>query len=291
MNNDSYNDGFRKRILPCKCPYCEYIGTSIKSMTNHIRKYHKDDTLGVLKCRICGADIRFNKTGCCPKHVPRNGKDNPFYGKTHSKETIENSKKKISESSKQHWQNPEYREKVIKGISKPRPEKFKKEQSKRIKQWYQDNPVQRELRSKHMKNTWKTNKIHQHPSSNESQAERDFIEQVKHNLMDVVFKKETLILDGHIITPDYIYRDWENGNFIVEFYGDHWHANPIKYQADDIINPTNKTAKEIWQKDKERIELLEKHGYKVYIVWESDLKDEEKMQAFWETLEQDVFKY
>jgi len=65
-------------------------------------------------CKICGKELnRHNKTGYCVKHLPRNGENNPFFGKTHKKDTIESMKKKCSEASKKLWENKEYRNKVI----------------------------------------------------------------------------------------------------------------------------------------------------------------------------------
>ena len=40
-------------------------------------------------CKICGKELSKNcKTGYCIKHLPRNGENNPFFGKTHKKDTI-----------------------------------------------------------------------------------------------------------------------------------------------------------------------------------------------------------
>ena len=64
-------------------------------------------------------------------------------------------------------------------------------------------------------------------------------------------------------------------NKIIEFYGDYWHCNPLKYKEDDIIHYPNKvtmTAKEVWNKDKLRIdEIKEYRNADILIIWESDL--------------------
>lgn len=61
---------------------------------------------------------------------------------------------------------------------------------------------------------------------------------------------------------------------IVEFYGDFWHANPKFYECDDLIKSfsINKTANEIWISDNRRIDILQKMGYDVLIIWENDWK-------------------
>ena len=57
---------------------------------------------------------------------------------------------------------------------------------------------------------------------------------------------------------------------IIEFFGDYWHCNPIKYKPNDYNRHNKKTAQEIWDYDKERIKSLEFLGYKVLIIWEYD---------------------
>lgn len=61
----------------------------------------------------------------------------------------------------------------------------------------------------------------------------------------------------------------------IEFNGDFWHANPKLYKPDDILNLLDHriTAKELWDKDFERIKILEnKFNINTVIVWESDYK-------------------
>lgn len=55
---------------------------------------------------------------------------------------------------------------------------------------------------------------------------------------------------------------------VIEFKGDYWHANPIKYKDDAII--TGKTAKEIQQADYARRSAIKSYGYDVYEIWEYD---------------------
>lgn len=57
---------------------------------------------------------------------------------------------------------------------------------------------------------------------------------------------------------------------IIEFYGDYWHANPIKFDEDKKIH--KKTALEVWEKDKKKVDDLKSLGYEVLIVWESEFK-------------------
>jgi len=59
---------------------------------------------------------------------------------------------------------------------------------------------------------------------------------------------------------------------IIEFNGDYWHCNPLFYEADHFNSSKQMTAIEIWNYDKEKIELAKRKGYKVHVVWESDWK-------------------
>ena len=59
----------------------------------------------------------------------------------------------------------------------------------------------------------------------------------------------------------------------VEINGDYWHANPQKYKENDIISYPygKKKAHEIWNRDEKKIKKLQEGGYRVIILWESDI--------------------
>jgi len=57
----------------------------------------------------------------------------------------------------------------------------------------------------------------------------------------------------------------------VEFYGDYWHCNPKKYNADFFHKQSGVTASVIWESDRQRIAAIERlREFTVLIVWESD---------------------
>lgn len=60
---------------------------------------------------------------------------------------------------------------------------------------------------------------------------------------------------------------------VIETDGDYWHMNPNKYKEDDYNKSTHKTAKETWEYDKKRTEILRDAGYKVISIWETDIKN------------------
>lgn len=64
----------------------------------------------------------------------------------------------------------------------------------------------------------------------------------------------------------------ENKKIIIEINGDYIHANPVFFAPDDIITIGNNAifAKDKWNSDLKRKESLEKLGYNVFVIWESD---------------------
>lgn len=59
---------------------------------------------------------------------------------------------------------------------------------------------------------------------------------------------------------------------VIECYGDYWHCNPIKFSENYFHKRIKKTANEIWNNDKNRIQLLKSLGYNIKIIWENDWK-------------------
>ena len=103
-------------------------------------------------CPTCGVRISDkNKSGFCKKHLDRTGENNPFFGKTHSKETREILKIKCKEATTKMWQDEEYRNKVIQNATGlKRDEKFKETQRQNAYKQFQDKH-QRDIRSERMR--------------------------------------------------------------------------------------------------------------------------------------------
>jgi G:T-mismatch repair DNA endonuclease (very short patch repair protein) len=51
-----------------------------------------------------------------------------------------------------------------------------------------------------------------------------------------------------------------------------WHANPIKYSINFINKKNNKTAEQLWERDKIKNDTAVKNGFDVMTVWEYDFK-------------------
>lgn len=60
------------------------------------------------------------------------------------------------------------------------------------------------------------------------------------------------------------------GNIAVFVDGDVWHANPKKYNNEDVLF-YGKTANSIWMKDLYHNRFLKSHGFRVLRFWEHDI--------------------
>jgi G:T-mismatch repair DNA endonuclease (very short patch repair protein) len=63
---------------------------------------------------------------------------------------------------------------------------------------------------------------------------------------------------------------------VIEVNGDYWHFNPKKYDGESIVKVRRNEVKvkEVWKHDKRIINEMKEQGYKVLVVWESELKDD-----------------
>ena len=62
------------------------------------------------------------------------------------------------------------------------------------------------------------------------------------------------------------------GNKLIEYNGDYWHANPIKYKENDILQYPGgkKAAKDVWKINECKINCAQNQGYDVLVIWETD---------------------
>lgn len=225
-------------------------------------------------CKTCGKELnRHNRSGYCFKHLPRTGENNPFYGKTHSKETIEKLKVNCAKASKKMWENEEYRNKVINNATGlKRSDEFKNKQRRNALKQFED-PEQRRIRAEKMKESWQNGAItyQVHDSINVSKQEKEFISLLEENGYKIV--NETFYyIDKENGKQKYLYPDgiYEEEMVIIEFNGSFWHADPKRgYKEDDIIHH-GITAKEIWDRDKEKYDIYTSRGFKVFTIWSDE---------------------
>lgn len=61
-------------------------------------------------------------------------------------------------------------------------------------------------------------------------------------------------------------------NKVIECHGDYWHCNPTSFKPDYYNRLVHLTAKEIWDKDNQKCDVLKSAGYEVEVVWENTNK-------------------
>lgn len=59
---------------------------------------------------------------------------------------------------------------------------------------------------------------------------------------------------------------------IIEYFGDYWYCNPKKYDANYFNEKKSKFAHELWEYDREKLELIKSYGYNLEVIWEGDYK-------------------
>ena len=74
-------------------------------------------------------------------------------------------------------------------------------------------------------------------------------------------------------TVDYVN---EKTKHIIEINGDYWHCNPQLFKPDYYNSSIGMTASEKWKYDDERKRYLENLGYRIKILWETDLKNQKR---------------
>jgi len=105
-----------------------------------------------------------------------------------------------------------------------------------------------------------------------SKLELNLVEELaKFGFVHSTIRKENYHIGTKI--PDFLnYKK----KIIIEVFGDYWHCNPNieDYKAENYIHPKIKlTSKEIWEKDKLKIEMYSALGYRTIILWESMIND------------------
>jgi G:T-mismatch repair DNA endonuclease (very short patch repair protein) len=224
-----------ERICPtCKKTILTKSKDKVIACRNHFNKVKENS-----RCKKCSLELQI-------------GEGNPFYGKKHSKKTknqISKSREGKGMGESNGMSNDEHREKSAKMIR----QKWKNGEMEHV----------RKIMSDKMKETRRLGKI---KSVVRSKKEKEILLEIKKLGYEVKhsLRVDTKICD--IYLPKY--------NLIIEYNGDYWHCNPKKYGEDYFNQVKGKTAKELWEYDKNKVDLIIKRGYNLEIIWESDLKDD-----------------
>lgn len=220
-----------------KCPMCGTIGYITSKDKNIVCRNYYNTINKKSNCKKCSL-------------ILQRGEGNPFFGKKHSEQT----KKNISQSRKGKG--------VGSDNSMAKMEHRKKLSESLKKSWESGKHEEtRKKMSEVLKNTRRQGKI---KSVNISKKEIEICNEIKKLGYTVIpsLKVDTKICDIYI----------PKLNLIIEYFGDYWHCNPLKYNAEYINVKKNLTAKEIWEYDKNKLELIKSYGYNLEVIWESELK-------------------
>jgi G:T-mismatch repair DNA endonuclease (very short patch repair protein) len=57
---------------------------------------------------------------------------------------------------------------------------------------------------------------------------------------------------------------------IVEFFGDFWHHNPVKYSSTWTNPLTKRNSEQVWLRDAKKLAALKEAGYEVIVIWECE---------------------
>jgi very-short-patch-repair endonuclease len=238
---DIIKDGDKYYVIR-ECPKCnKKIKTTSKDKVIACRNHFNAINSGNL-CKPCSLNLQ-------------QGEGNPFYGKKHSKET----KVKISESRKGKTTGNSNPMSKQKWRDKARINLIKKWESGKLEKT-------RELMSEKMKETRRLGKI---KSVVVSKKEKEILSIIKNLGIQVIgsHRIETKICDIYIPSL----------NLIIEYNGDYWHCNPKKYDSNYFNKKKNKYAWEIWEYDKNKLELIKNNGYNLEVIWERDFKNDNKI--------------
>lgn len=228
-----------KYITKRTCPNCKKeTDVTTTHPTTTCRNYFK-----ALKensvCKKCLSDVM-------------GGEGNPFYGKKHSRETKEQiSKSRIGKAigKNNSMANPEHKEKAKKNLKK---------------KWESGSlEYVRKIMSDKLKETRRLGKI---KSVIRSKTEKQIVNEMKKlgYIVKHSHKVDTKICD--IFLPQL--------NLIIEYNGDYWHCNPNKYSKEYFHQVKGMTAEQLWEYDKNKIDLIKNKGYNLEVVWESDYKSD-----------------
>lgn len=196
-----------------------------------------------IKHCACGKRLsRHNRSGFCVS-CTRRGERNPFHGKQHGPET---------QRRMQEGQRSRDRSTYRGGGADP-----KLLSELRRQEWARRTP---EEKQRHLRAFIAAGQIHNKKSS------RTTIETVVAEMLSALgFSYQPNVQLGQYNV------DFLVGRTIIECFGDFWHCNPAIWAEGDVNKSIHLTARQKWEKDRERRTKLEAMGYRFIVFWESDI--------------------
>lgn len=236
---DIKKDG-KKYYVTRKCPNCDKDIKTISKDKVIACRNHFNKLKGTSLCKPCSLKLQV-------------GEGNPFFGKTHTKESL----KKISKSKTGQYTGNQNHMKQ---------EKYRQMSRDIMRSNWDNGILDRKVISEQMKQTQRSGKI---KSVIVSKREKEIVKELKLLGYKTIhsYRVDSKICD--IFIPSL--------NLIIEYFGDYWHCNPKKYDSDYFNKKKNKFAWELWDYDKKKIDLIKSYGYNLEVVWEGDLKLNNKL--------------
>lgn len=251
-----------------------------------------------VQCKVCGKYFK----AITNSHLKTHNMTTEDYKETYQEEASfgnfdrfkewrnsEENKKQLKKMSEKVYSSTEIKARRKKAmLAAVKSEKYRKEQSERMKEYVQNNPEKygwasdpdritdwmrlsnyerwiiqygREEADIRLENWKSNNKI---PSSSKNTApEIQFAAMLSE--MEISYEQQYSVdryyCDFYL--PDY--------NLVIEVDGDYWHANPNQFTSDDLIGPKQIRADKIWESDQIREEQIKSCGYNMLRIWASDL--------------------
>ena len=249
---------------------CEICGKEFKAITNsHLRRHEITTEEYKMKYpnAILGNFDRFNAW----RHSNEN-KENcrKMTEKVYASEEIKTKRKNRVKKATSTKEYKKRQSELMTKIYKKNPEEYVNARKRQPTNWMKKSNYERwtilfgkEVADRKMESWIKKNKLPN--SSKDTKPERLFALILDMNNIEYEKQKPVKRYKCDFYIPAY--------NLIVEIDGDYWHANPKKYKANDIIGPSKKTAKKIWEYDKTKTQDILNEGYRVLRYWSSDLKN------------------
>lgn len=199
------------------------------------------------------------------------GVKNPFYGKTHNQTTKDIIAQKISlivkKENNPFWGKKHSIEDRLK-MSEIAKEKFLLLSDEEIKA--------KNLKTKLGVINFQNNNIEYTKQIRRKAALASINSQKKFKINKIELIVQNLLLNidnsfEYSVILDYKQFDFGSKKYkiLVEVNGDYWHANPLIYDH----NKLNKIQKEKVLLDIKKKDLAEKHGFKLFYIWEKDIKE------------------
>jgi G:T-mismatch repair DNA endonuclease (very short patch repair protein) len=230
----------KKYYVIRKCPNCDKDIKTISKDKVIACRNHFNKLKGTSLCKPCSLKLQV-------------GKGNPFFGKTHTKESL----KKISKSKTGQYTGNQNHMKQ---------EKYRQMSRDIMRSNWDNGILDRKVISEQMKQTQRSGKI---KSVIVSKREKEIVKEIKQLGYKLIhsYRVDSKICDVYIPSL----------NLIIEYFGDYWHCNPKKYESDFFNKKKSKFAWELWDYDKKKIDLIKSYGYNLEVVWEGDLKLNNKL--------------